>query len=75
VGHGNVSAAVADAGPIIHLSEIGCLPLLRVFDALQIPDAVWSETVGQGRVPQDGVLGIHPVHRHTLFRPEVARFI
>ena len=36
--------AVADAGPLIHLSEIGCLSLLRIFDRLSIPDAVWFVT-------------------------------
>lgn len=47
MGTGELSIAVADAGPLIHLTEIGCLPLLRIFDALHIPDAVWSETVEQ----------------------------
>lgn len=32
VGTGEVNAAVADAGPLIHLTEIGCLPFLRIFD-------------------------------------------
>ena len=28
MGTGEVNVAVADAGPLIHLTEIGCLPLL-----------------------------------------------
>jgi predicted nucleic acid-binding protein len=75
VGHGSISAAVSDAGPIIHLFEIGCLGHLRIFDTLHIPDAVWSEAVGQNRVPQDDVLGMNTVQRHTLSRSEVTRFI
>jgi len=51
-----VIGAVADAGPVIHLFEIGCLPLLQIFDLLHLPDAVWAETVGRGRVP-DTALG------------------
>jgi hypothetical protein len=27
-------AAVADAGPLIHLNEIGCLALLEIFETL-----------------------------------------
>jgi hypothetical protein len=67
VGIGAVNIAVADAGPLIHLTEIGCLPLLRVFDILHIPEAVWWETVGHGRVEQGDVLGLGTVQRHTLF--------
>jgi len=59
MGFGAVNVAVVDAGPLIHLTEIGCLSLLRIFDILHIPDAVWSETVGQGRAPQDDVLGLN----------------
>jgi predicted nucleic acid-binding protein len=34
---------VCDAGPIIHLDELGCLDLLADFVAILIPDAVWRE--------------------------------
>lgn len=49
MGTGEVNAAVADAGPLIHLTEIGCLPFLHIFDILHVPEAVWSET-GMGDV-------------------------
>jgi hypothetical protein len=39
VGSGAANLAVVDAGPLIHLSEIGCLPLLRVFDILVVLDS------------------------------------
>ena len=66
---------MADAGPLIHLVETGCLPLLRIFDSLHIPDAVWSETVGQRRVLEEDVLGLGNIHRHTLTQPQVAQFV
>ncbi len=34
---------ILDAGPIIHLDELGCLPLLSDFDELLVPPAVWEE--------------------------------
>lgn len=45
MGHGELTAVV-DAGPLIHLFEIGCLQFLNHFDALYLPDAVWGETRG-----------------------------
>jgi predicted nucleic acid-binding protein len=63
--------AVVDAGPLIHLAEVGCLSLLRIFDRLSIPDAVWSEAITQGSVPQTDVLAVGIVQRHTLSPPVV----
>lgn len=34
---------IADAGPIIHLDELGCLDLLTDFGSVIVPDAVWLE--------------------------------
>lgn len=34
---------VADAGPIIHLDELGCLDVLNSFTEVLIPPAVWQE--------------------------------
>ncbi|MFZ4725639.1 MAG: hypothetical protein ACOYMD_09355 [Paludibacter sp.] len=34
---------IADAGPIIHLDELGCLDLLADFGSVIVPDAVWLE--------------------------------
>ena len=73
MGTGRVNLAVVDTGPLIHLTEIGCLLLLRIFDVLHIPDAVWSETVGQGRVPQGHVLELGIVQRHTLSQRDLTR--
>lgn len=38
-----VLKAVADTGPLIHLAEIDCLPLLSIFSEVHVPDAVWRE--------------------------------
>ncbi len=57
MGPGRVKAAVADAGPLIHLTEIGCLALLHIFETLHIPAAVWSETVERGRLSQEKKYG------------------
>lgn len=34
---------IADAGPIIHLDELGCLELLADFGEVIIPETVWLE--------------------------------
>lgn len=34
---------VADAGPIIHLDELGCLDILADFGKVAVPEAVWLE--------------------------------
>jgi predicted nucleic acid-binding protein len=46
-------AAVSDAGPLIHLAEIGSLELLSTFDTLLVPETVYKE-VEAGGVP-DGL--------------------
>jgi predicted nucleic acid-binding protein len=69
-----VSEAIADAGPLIHLREIGCLTLLTVFDAVHVPDAVWQETVDSGRVPEEALLSLGIIHRYSLLGSEVTRY-
>lgn len=34
---------IADAGPVIHLDELGCLYLLADFGRVIIPEMVWME--------------------------------
>lgn len=34
---------VCDAGPLIHLDELGCLDLLTDFRAILVPEQVWQE--------------------------------
>jgi predicted nucleic acid-binding protein len=38
-----IRRVVLDAGPIIHLDEIGCLNLLSGFDESLVPESVWKE--------------------------------
>jgi predicted nucleic acid-binding protein len=75
VGVGEIEAASTDAGPLIHLAEIGCLSLLRIFQMLHVPDAVWQETVGQGGVPGMSILQLENVNQHTVPITSVARFV
>jgi predicted nucleic acid-binding protein len=74
LGSEGVIAAVADAGPLIHLGEIGRLSLLSMFEAVHVPVAVWAESVQPGRLRETDLLAIDTVHRHTLLPIEVARF-
>ena len=34
---------VCDAGPVIHLDELGCLELLKDFQEVLLPNTVWEE--------------------------------
>ena len=36
---------VCDAGPLIHLDELGCLDLLNDFRSVLVPDQVWREVL------------------------------
>jgi predicted nucleic acid-binding protein len=58
LGVREVGAAVADAGPLIHLNEGDTLHLLALFSALHVPSEVWRETVGKLRVPERAVLDL-----------------
>ncbi len=70
-----MKSAVADAGPLIHLAEIGSLELLQTFDQLHIPEAVWSETVGLSRLDPDMLQELGTVERHSLPAPVVDQFV
>jgi predicted nucleic acid-binding protein len=37
------SVVICDAGPLIHLDELGCLDLLADFTRVLVPEAVWNE--------------------------------
>jgi predicted nucleic acid-binding protein len=75
MGIGRIKAAVADAGPLIHLAEIGCLSFLRLFERLYIPQAIWSETVGQDRVAQASLLELNNIERQSPTQTEVSQFV
>lgn len=70
-----VGPAIADAGPLIHLQEISRLSFLQLFSALHIPNAVWQETVGQGRVPAAKIEGLDNIRRHAGHADDVQAFI
>ncbi len=58
---------VCDAGPLIHLDELGCLELLNDFAEVIVPDAVWQE------VEQHRPSALHQaeltLHRRTCALP------
>lgn len=66
--------AVADSGPLIHLYEIGVLELLNLFE-LQIPDAVWEETVGRDRIPAHALSNRDHLQKQTLDSSNVESFV
>lgn len=74
MGAGELTAVV-DAGPLIHLSEIGCLHFLNRFEGLHLPDAVRLETVGQGRVSETDMSVLNNIQGHTISAPELEQFI
>jgi predicted nucleic acid-binding protein len=66
MGAGRVKSAVSDAGPLIHLKEIGFLLALQLFDEIHIPDAVWKEVIEHGKVKGIDNSEIGNINRHTL---------
>jgi predicted nucleic acid-binding protein len=69
VGPGRL-AAVADTGPLIHLTEVGCLSLLTIFEELHVPEGVWREA----EQPSSIRAGLLFAKRHSLQSDEVTRF-
>jgi predicted nucleic acid-binding protein len=49
---------VCDAGPLIHLDELGCLNLLLDFPKVLVPHAVWEEVEKHRRSALNSVLTI-----------------
>jgi predicted nucleic acid-binding protein len=74
VGDTGITSAVVDAGPLIHLGEIGALSLLRLFPAIYIPGAVWQEAVASGRVVSADLEILPNLHRCELLPESVTRF-
>ena len=72
MGHGQVEQAVADAGPLIHLHEVGQTDLLNLFKVLYIPGAVWSESANKINSPP---LNLNNIRHHTLAASDVDHFI
>lgn len=67
--------AIVDAGPLIHLTEIGHPDIFTIFDRIHIPDAVWAETVDLGRVEAHQVHRLKNTVRHVLLQSAVTSFI
>ena len=75
MGQPPVAVAVADAGPLIHLAEVGMLRVLKCIGQLLIPEMVWAETVGAGRVRADEVMGKTGMQRTPIQSAELVQFV
>ena len=75
MGNGKLSGAVLDSGPLIHLTEIGCLRFLNIFDILYVAHAVWLETVGKSRISQNELPKETDIQQVLLSPPEVTQFV
>jgi predicted nucleic acid-binding protein len=66
-----VAEAVCDAGPFIHLDQIGQLSLLKQFSPLWVPDSVWRETrLTRAQLPDTArVIPVSPAERSRLRLP------
>lgn len=56
MGAGGLTCAVSDAGPLLHVYEIGQFALFGLFESVMVADAVQRETSGKQRLPQDVLL-------------------
>lgn len=74
MGSGKLSV-VSDAGPLIHLAEIGCLSLLSIFENVHIPNAVWQEFKKHGQPFQRDISDLDNLQQHILPHIEVIAFI
>ena len=75
MGFGGLKSAVADAGPLIHLAEIGAARLLALCGRVLVPSAVWEETVGRTRISEDVLMRATTIDRRVLPDDHVGRFI
>lgn len=66
--------AVADAGPLIHLAEIDCLSLLRIFEFVLIPSTVWSEVIASGQVAENVLSKFDSWQQHEISTTEISIF-
>jgi len=74
VGSRDALIAVADAGPLIHLAEVDALDLLRIFETLHLPAAVWREAVAYGRVRETALLDLGNLQRLNVPQAKVSLF-
>ncbi|MGI9174885.1 MAG: hypothetical protein ACR2GR_06165 [Rhodothermales bacterium] len=75
MGAQGLTDAAVDAGPLIHLGEIGGIAFLRVFRLLHVPEAVWAETVGRDRVQEADLLSLTHLQRRVVVQEKVTRFV
>lgn len=67
--------SVADAGPPIHLTEIGSLSALRVFSRVHVPEAVWNEITGQEHIDTSLLKVLDNLQQHSPDQSEIDEFV
>jgi len=56
----DLRSTVVDAGPLIHLDELGCLDLLSSFVPLVVPSSVWGEVLThRPNINVEAMVGCH----------------
>lgn len=66
--------SVADAGPLIHLAEIGALSALEVFSLVHVPEDVWVEAGGRDGVGLSRLATLKYLRRHSPDREPIDEF-
>lgn len=67
--------SVADAGPLIHLSEIGALSVFGLFSKIYIPDAVRDEVKLQEHINIQALFTPSNLQFQSLTQPNLDAFI
>ena len=66
---------VADAGPLIHLTEIESVPLLSLFERIIIPEQVWNETRSHAPIFPEAVAELRNLERVAVAQTEMMSFV
>jgi len=75
VGAERIDVAVVDAGPLIHLAEIGRLPIVNLFENLFLPDAVWHEAVRHKPTIDTELSMLGNIRRQAVHQESLSHFV
>jgi predicted nucleic acid-binding protein len=66
---------VSDTGPLIHLSEIGCVHLLEIFHTIYVPESVQGEYYKHKRASDPDFFELKNITIARVQHEEVSDFI
>lgn len=66
---------VADAGPLIHLTEIAGLQFLTLFETVVITEHVWRETIAHSPIFSATIAEFDNVERTTVAQADFLQFV